>query len=125
MLEGAVVPWPVVGVDGSLLAASNGGVHRALDPATGADRWTYDDGGPYGVDLATGPTVLPHGSILWPDPGERLHALGPDGDAARFLQGGCPEALFQAPALMAAGARRGRVAPVPGQIVWTEPASTR
>lgn len=78
-LEGAVVPGPVVGVDGSLLAASNGGVLHALDPATGADRWVYDGGGPYGTDLSTSPTVLVDGTVLWPGPGGRLHALAPDG----------------------------------------------
>ncbi len=74
-LEGAVVPGPVVGADGSVLAASNGGVLHALDPASGADRWTYDGGGSYGSDLSTSPAVLPDGTILWPGPHDRLHGL--------------------------------------------------
>ncbi len=78
-LEGAVVPGAVVGVDGSVLAASNGGVLHALDPATGQDRWTYDGGGGYGSDLSTSPTVLGDGTVLWPGPGDDLHALAPDG----------------------------------------------
>ncbi len=74
-LEGAVVPGPVVGADGSVLAASNGGVLHALDPASGADRWTYDGGGSYGSDLSTSPAVLPDGTILWPGPHNRLYGL--------------------------------------------------
>ena len=74
-LEGAVVPGAVIGIDGSVLAASNGGVLHALDPATGEDRWTYDGGGGYGSDLSTSPTVLADGTVLWPGPGDDLHAL--------------------------------------------------
>lgn len=79
VLEGAVVPGPVIGVDGSVLAASNGGVLHALDPATGADRWAYDGGGAYGSDLSTSAAVLADGTILWPGPGQRLHALSAKG----------------------------------------------
>src|SRR4051812_6033342 len=49
-LEGAVTPGPVVGADGTVYASSNGGVLHALDPATGADRWTYDSGATGGGD---------------------------------------------------------------------------
>ena len=78
-LEGAVVPGPVVGIDASILAASNAGVLHALDPVTGKDRWTYDGGGPYGSDLSTSPAVLSDGTVLWPGPGNALHALSRDG----------------------------------------------
>jgi outer membrane protein assembly factor BamB len=78
-LEGNVTPGPVVGVDGSIIAASNAGVLHALDPATGQDRWTYDGGGSYGLDLSTSPAVLPDGTILWPGPGSSLVALSPTG----------------------------------------------
>lgn len=74
-LEGAVAPGPVVGADGSVLAASNGGVLHALDPADGTDRWTYDGGGSYGSDLSTSSAVLDDGTILWPGPHDRLYGL--------------------------------------------------
>lgn len=74
-----MVPGPAIGVDGSVLAASNGGVLHALDPATGADRWTVDGGGPYGSDLSTTPAVRADGTILWPAPRGRLVALTRDG----------------------------------------------
>lgn len=70
-----MVPGPVVGVDGSVLAASNGGVLHALDPSTGRDRWTFDGEGSYGSDLSSSPAVLPDGTVLWPGPHDRLHAL--------------------------------------------------
>ena len=78
-LEGAVVPGPAIAKDGTVYAASNGGVLHALDPATGKDRWRYDGGGAYGSDLSTVPLVLPSGVILWPGPGRILFALGPEG----------------------------------------------
>ena len=78
-LEGDVTPGPVIGRDGTIYAASNGGVLHALDPATGKDRWTYDGGAPYGSDLSTSPGVLPDGTILWPGPMSTLFALSPAG----------------------------------------------
>lgn len=78
-LEGAVAPGAAVGVDGSVLLASNGGVLHALDPRTGADRWTVQGGGSYGSDLSTTPAVLGDGTILWPAPGDRLLALTAQG----------------------------------------------
>ncbi len=75
-LEGNVTPGPVIGVDASVLAASNAGVLHALDPSTGTDRWTFDPHhGGYGADLSTSPAVLGGGTILWPGPGETLYAL--------------------------------------------------
>ena len=78
-LEGRATPGPVLGADGSVYAASNGGVLHALDPSTGADRWTFDGGGPYGSDLSTSPAVLGDGTILWPGPRRRLIALDAGG----------------------------------------------
>lgn len=78
-LEGAVTPGPVVGADGTIYAASNGGVLHALDPATGADRWTLDSGHHGGGDLSVSPLVLPDGTILWSTPGAELLALAPSG----------------------------------------------
>ena len=80
-LGGNVTPGPVVGADGTIYLASNAGVLHALDPATGADRWTFDGGGPFRgeTDLSTSPLVLPSGSILWPGPGHVLHEVSSDG----------------------------------------------
>ncbi|PZS33087.1 MAG: hypothetical protein DLM58_08445 [Pseudonocardiales bacterium] len=74
-LGGNVTPGPVIGVDGSILAATNAGVLHALDPATGAGRWTYDGQGSYGSDLSTSAAVLADGTILWPGPNNTLSAL--------------------------------------------------
>lgn len=79
LLEGAVTPGPVVGTDGTIYAASNGGVLHALDPATGADRWTLDSGHPGGSDLSVSSLLLPDGTILWPTPGPELLAVSPSG----------------------------------------------
>lgn len=78
-LEGAVTPGPVVGADGTVYAASNGGVLHALDPATGADRWTYDSRHSGGGDLSTSPLVLLGGTVLWGTAGRDLVALSPAG----------------------------------------------
>lgn len=80
-LEGAVVPGPVLGPGGSVLAASNGGVLHALDPQTGKDRWRFDGHGNYGVDLSTSPLVLGSKLILWPGPNHQLHGLDAGGRA--------------------------------------------
>lgn len=77
--EGGATPGPVVGPDGTIYAASGGGVLHALDPATGADRWTFDAGARGGGDLSTSPLVLPDGTVLWGSPGRALVALSPAG----------------------------------------------
>lgn len=74
-LEGPVVPGPIEGVDGSVLAAGNGGILHALDPATGNDRWTFDGKGSYGVDLSTSPATLRDGTVIWPGPRSTVFAL--------------------------------------------------
>ena len=74
-LEGSATPGPVIGRDGTIYAASNAGVLHALDPATGADRWSFDGQGGYGSDLSTSAAVLPDGTILWPGPHRTLYAL--------------------------------------------------
>jgi len=78
-LGGNLTPGPVIGSDGSVLAATNSGVLVALDPANGALRWRFDVGTPYGSDLSTSPAVVAGGTILWPGPGNTLCALGPNG----------------------------------------------
>jgi outer membrane protein assembly factor BamB len=65
-----------VGIDGSILASSDGGVLHALDPSTGADRWTFSGHGTDGgEDLSVTPAVLADGTILWPAPHHQLDAL--------------------------------------------------
>jgi len=80
-LGGNVTPSPVVGSDGTIYLASNAGVLHALDPLTGADRWTFDGGGPFGgeTDLSTSPVVLPSGSVLWPGPDHVLYEVSSSG----------------------------------------------
>ncbi len=78
-LEGNATPGPVIGRDGTIYAASNAGVLHALDPATGADRWTFDGGGGYGSDLSTSAAVLADGTVLWPGPHNTIFALGRTG----------------------------------------------
>ncbi len=78
-LEGPVTPGPAGGADGTIYAASNGGILHALDPRTGADRWTYDGGGSYGSDLSTTPAVLDDGTVVWPGPGGVVHGIDATG----------------------------------------------
>lgn len=85
-LEGDVTPGPVVARDGTMYAASNGGVLHALDPLTGEDRWIVDGGASYGSDLSTSPAVLRDGTILWPGPNATLLAVSPRGRVLWRLQ---------------------------------------
>ena len=80
-LEGPVASGAVVGRDGTIYVASNGGVLHALDPATGADRWTYDSGrrDPVDADLSISPLVLPDATVLWGTPADDLVAFSPAG----------------------------------------------
>ena len=79
-LEGAVTPGPVVGPDGTIYAASNGGVLHAINPSTGADRWIYDCGHTDpDSDLSVSSLVLADGTVLWPTPGHELLALSRTG----------------------------------------------
>lgn len=71
----AVTQGPAIGIDGSVLVAANDGKLRALDPATGATRWTFDGEGYLGGDLSATPAVLRDGTILWPGPNSSLYAL--------------------------------------------------
>lgn len=79
-LDDGITPGPVIGADGTIYVATNAGVLHAIDPATGADRWTYDShAGQPGADLSVSPLVLPSGDILFPTPGTSLVALSPAG----------------------------------------------
>jgi len=81
-LGGNVTPSPVIGTDDTIYLASNAGILHALDPTTGADRWTFDGGGPFGgeTDLSTSPLILASGSVLWPGPDHVLYELSPSGE---------------------------------------------
>ncbi len=72
-------PGPVLGTDGTILAATNAGVLHDLDPRTGADVWIYDGHGSFGSDLSTSPAVIAGGGILWPGPHDTLFALSAHG----------------------------------------------
>ncbi len=62
-----------------MLAASNAGILHAIDLRSGRDRWTFDGGGSYGIDLTTKPVALKDGTILWPGPRDTLFGLSADG----------------------------------------------
>ena len=78
-LEGPVTQGPVVGADGTIYAASAGGVLHALDPADGHDRWAFDAHAFYGSDLTTSPALLGDRFILWPGPASKLYVLDTSG----------------------------------------------
>jgi outer membrane protein assembly factor BamB len=73
--EGPVTPGPIVGPDGTVYAATNGGKLHAINPATGEDLWSFSGGAPYGGDLSTSPALLAGGTILWPGPRHTLYAV--------------------------------------------------
>lgn len=78
-LGGNATPGPVIGVDGSVLAATNAGVLFALSPHDGHRLWSFDGGGGYGNDLTTSPSVLGDGTILWSGSRNTLFALDRSG----------------------------------------------
>ncbi|HZA12534.1 PQQ-binding-like beta-propeller repeat protein [Mycobacterium sp.] len=79
-LEAAATPGPVVGPDGTIYAASNGGVLHALNPLTGTDLWTHDSGQSHsGDDLSASALVLEDGTVVWPTPGNKLFGLSHTG----------------------------------------------
>jgi outer membrane protein assembly factor BamB len=87
-LEGVVTPGPVVGADGTVYAASNGGVLHAIDIKTGKDIWKLDGGGNYGNDLSSSPAILRTGTIVWPAPGGTLNLVSSGGKLlARYQLG--------------------------------------
>jgi outer membrane protein assembly factor BamB len=82
-LVGSITPGPSIGPNGDIYVATNAGVLHALDPATGADLWTFNGGGPFtgATDLSVSPLVLPTGSILWPGPDDTLYELSSTGQS--------------------------------------------
>ena len=69
----------MIGADGTIYAASAGGVLHALDPADGHDRWAFDAHAFYGSDLTTSPALLGDGLVLWPGPASKLYVLDTSG----------------------------------------------
>ena len=80
-LGAPVEAGPVLAADGTIYTATNAGVLHAVDPATGADRWTFDAHrpDPDDADLSTSALVLPDGTVLWGTPAHDLVALSPAG----------------------------------------------
>jgi outer membrane protein assembly factor BamB len=80
-LSGGITPGPVVGSDGTIYVATNAGVLYAINPTSGANRWTFEGGGPFTgeTDLSVSPLLLSSGSILWPGPKDTLYELSSSG----------------------------------------------
>ncbi len=80
-LSGGLTPGPVVGSDGTIYVATNSGELHAIDPTTGADRWTLSGDGPFSgeTDLSVSPLILPSGSLLWSAPGNILDEVSAAG----------------------------------------------
>lgn len=78
-LGATATPGPVIGIDGSVIVATNDGTLSALDPTDGSTRWTFDGGSGYGSDLSTGAAVLADGTIAWPGPAGPLYGIDSTG----------------------------------------------
>ncbi len=79
-LEGNVTPGAVVGADNTIYLATNAGTLHALEPRTGADKWTLSAPGASGTDLSVSPAVLPSGVIVWPTAGGAIQGVAPSGE---------------------------------------------
>jgi outer membrane protein assembly factor BamB len=80
-LGAPVMAGAVVASNGTIYDSADNGILHALNPATGADEWTYDAHGSTDnhEDLSTSPAVLPNGTILWPGPRSTLYAISRSG----------------------------------------------
>ncbi len=60
----------MVAADGTIYESASDGVLHALDPATGADKWTFNGGGSLAnnQDLSTSAAIFGDGTIVWPGP---------------------------------------------------------
>ena len=75
----------MIGAEGTIYAASAGGVLHALDPADGRDRWAFDAHAFYGSDLTTSPALLGDRFVLWPGPAGKLYVLDTSGHLVTTL----------------------------------------
>ncbi len=120
-LEGPISAGPAVAVDGTIYESSNAGILHALDPMTGADKWTFNGGGSAddGQDLSTTAAILSDGTILWPGPRSTLFALDPSG---RMLWSQALQGTVLSPAVGATG--KVYVADSKGDVVALAPTPT-
>jgi outer membrane protein assembly factor BamB len=90
-LGGNISQGPSVGADGTIYEANDAGVLHALNPATGADKWTFDSHGKIGGELSTTAAVLPDGTIVFPGGAHKVYGLSPAGAQLWSLDvGGTP-----------------------------------
>lgn len=77
----AITAGAVVAADGTIYDSASNGILHALNPATGADIWTYNGGGSTnnGEDLSVSPAILADGTIAWPGPNGTLDGISPAG----------------------------------------------
>jgi outer membrane protein assembly factor BamB len=87
-LGGPIVPGPVVSADNVAYVGSDNGVLHAIDVATGSQRWSFDGGADFGVDLSTAPLLLAGGELIWPGPQHRLYGLSAAGKLRWTLPAG-------------------------------------
>lgn len=79
-LGAPITAGAVVAADGTIYESANDGILHALDPTTGADKWTLDGGGSIGnQDLSTSAAILSDATIVWPGPNSVLDGVSPAG----------------------------------------------
>lgn len=61
-----ITPGPVIGADGVIYIATNGGELHALESTTGVTRWVLDGAGPAAGDLSISPAIHRSGLLLCP-----------------------------------------------------------
>lgn len=79
-LGGPATEGPVIGPTGTIYEASDAGVLHAINPLTGAIRWSFNGGGPLvGADLSTSSAVLPDGTVVWPGSNDTVFGVSSSG----------------------------------------------
>jgi len=77
----AVYGTPAIGQDGTIYIPSENGILLAVDPATGANNWTYNttwDGSPP-QGLYSSPALAPDGTVYFGSYDQYLYAIYPNG----------------------------------------------
>jgi hypothetical protein len=77
----------VVSADNVADVGSDNSVLHAIDVATGSQRWGFDGGADFGVDLSTAPLLLAGGELIRPGPRHRLYGLSAAGKLRWILPG--------------------------------------